>query len=534
MPSFFTEEQFQKALHHMQNLDLSELATLKSKYGWEPPPPDADPATIEKAWALLGIARHKMQRARGPTSDPITRGLEQESDLRKFFKDRREELVERARGQQQQPLSNPSSELVEKLPVPENVPDDIKSVNINKINDEIDRILLQLNGVKGEVKPEHDKSVIGRLKYLRHQLKKPGLTSTSYDKIQEEIEVLSDKRKELTVRLEQLKDRKKMYTMANRPKPGEQPATPSAPAPQQQAVPAFPMPPSTVPDPPQRSQAPAPPPAAPPSAAPQQTSAPPPAAQPPAAPQQTKPSTDPLQPKPLSQRKTIKDKQYPMADKDKAAEALSQIVGRINLNPAYVATYPIFEDLLKKVQADTPNMYTVVPKLRDAFRYMKEQHPRLYKQISGLYPNIEDGISPPKAPKPDLFQRIREFLDPDEPEPHEIPKRVFRSHKSYSMSEIAKAIEAYIKELESDGYPDVDVKLAVLRQFGPGVYNAVYDDDVVVSGRVVNANSFHTASLSSTRCKILKVDSDLNVHFKVGSSYYIGLADDLEFEAIGD
>lgn len=488
MPSL-TDKQLKKMLDVIQSVDLAKAKKLQ-ELGWSPPAPGASPEEIFQSYTELLHAQAKLRNVNIPQQ-----GAGSAADMRDKYKQRLNDVLStRGTPQQEAPIQQPPGQESPGPQMPQPVSSD------SDIDAELARLYIELYGKESDrdLPAERQTSVDGRIKYLTKALKKP-LSYNDRTVINERMEELKARRVELKQRVHSLEQSKKLKGWTGR-------SVPTQPQPvkqeQKPAVTAPPAPAVTAPSPSQTSSAPAP----------------------------VAKSPDPSQRvpplPPLSQRKTIKSKSFPMADQVAAADALKQVVNHISDNPAYVNTYPIFESVLQRVVNGAPDMYKMIPKIRGAFEYMSQKHPRLFKQIGRLMLDIERGIAPPKQDKKlDVFQRLREFLDPEEPEVFEEPERIFRGSKTYSLDRIIDAVSGYVTELEKSDYPEADIKIAVLRQFGPGVYNSIYDSKVSTSGSGVDADTLAAISWCAAPTRIKSIDKSGNIHAMVTVS-------DLEREVI--
>lgn len=466
----FTDAQIKKMTEHVNNVDIAEAQKLLA-LGWEAPDLGADPAEIAQSYAELIRFRQQLSRQ---TKTPQTPAAPGELDLqRDLYKQRLDERMKN----RSEPLKLDSAPAIPAQPAQTKSPADLQA--------KLDKLNRELYGHESEkaLPLGRRTSVFSRIKHLTKQLREP-LSNSDRTAKEGELKELRSRRTTLERELAVVKA--DLEGAASAPRPSALPAPQSAPA-----APTGPMPAVTAPTP-GKSQLAAPPPA-------------------PAAPPDQRPTV-----KPLSERKTLPGKTYPMADSKVAIKALEAVVAAVDANPAYANTYPIFESVLQRVINDNSNMYLMVPKIRGAFEYMSQRHPRLYKQIGNLMIDIERGISPPQTQKKkDVFQQLREFLDPEEPEAFEQPERVFRSSKTYSVDAMVEAISGYISELEDSNYPDTDIKIAVLRQFGPGLYNSIYDDKVSTSGTGVDADNMARLSWHLAPTKINSIDKTGNIHATV-------------------
>lgn len=236
-----------------------------------------------------------------------------------------------------------------------------------------------------------------------------------------------------------------------------------------------------------------------------------------------------------------------MADANAAANATDQVLSLLRDNPVYANTYgPLFETLRANIGQNVPNMYKMVPKIKDAANYMSKTHPRLYYRAKGHLVTIVDSIVPPrKTPQPkgivqkvkDLFSgnvmqniedAVRNFAEKPEPNPWDEVERQFHAarnaaagHAGYTVHEIASAVESYIDKMKKAGYDDTDVKMAVLRKYGAAIFNAVYDNPIVeTSGKGVDLSTLEACEWKSAATRILGSDQNgiINVRVMLGGT----------------
>ena len=477
MPSF-TDKQLKRMVDLIQSVDLPQAKKLQD-LGWSPPEAGAAPEEIFQSYTELLHAQAKLRNMGLPQS-----GQGGISDMRDKYKQRLDDVMSSRGNPSAKPAPTPAEPEQDEVPdlqMPAANPKDTES------DSALARLYMELYGKESDksLPPEKQTSVDGRIKYLTKALKKP-LSYNDRTTINERLEELKIRRSELRQQVHALEQSKKLKNWTSQPAQSRQPAQTPAASPTTPPMPAVTAPSPSVPA----------------------VAAPPPATVKP--PDQSQ-KTPPLPP--LSQRKTLKSKSFPMADQVVATDALKKVVDHISDNPAYVNTYPIFESVLQRVVNGAPDMYKMIPKIRGAFEYMSQKHPRLFKQIGRLMLDIERGIAPPKQDKKmDVFQKLREFLDPEEPEVFEQPERVFRGSKSYSLDRIIDAVSGYVTELEKSDYQDTDIKIAVLRQFGPGIYNSIYDDRVSTSGSGVDADTLAFVSWRMAPTTIKSIDKSGDIH----------------------
>lgn len=221
---------------------------------------------------------------------------------------------------------------------------------------------------------------------------------------------------------------------------------------------------------------------------------------------------------------------YDLADRKGALEALVNINKELSKNPVYTKTYgPLFSNLYYAVMNGERDLYEKIPKVKDAFKYMIDNHKRLWSRLSGDANRLVDSLKPLVASDDNedrgLIDKIKRFFSPSnilsigenaEPEPWEKPERVFHSsvkpNKAYSIDDIASAVSKYIKKLKKDGYEDIDIKMSVLKSFGPAIMSAAFDKPkVVTSGMGVDNDILSVVNWNRREATIEGIDKDNNL-----------------------